>query len=69
MGKYTTVAQVNEVIAETAEREGITLEEAHKQVHERWQLIAFLGIWTSGDNEVLAPNSFPRGKPAGFIIV
>lgn len=69
MGKWTTVAQVNEVIAETAERQGITLEQAHKQVHERWELIAFLGIWTMDNNEVIVPNSFPRGKPAGFIIV
>lgn len=69
MGKWTTVAQVREVIADLADREGISLEKAHKKVHDRWELIAFLGVWHVDTNEVIAPNSFPRGKPAGFIII
>lgn len=59
MAKWTTVQDVRNLEKRWAWEHGVTLEQARREVRAKWEMVAFLGVWSLATNEVIVPNDCP----------
>jgi len=69
MARIATVADVRGLEQRWAAEHNVPLEQVRAEVHAKWEIVAFLGVWSSPANEVIVPNGCPIGWPLHAIII